>query len=117
MIVCQWLETVESVSDLRRFWNGRREDFNIYELCCFYDCLPSESATIINNSDYTVSIDILLLGVIADNLTGIAHMFSKKKIKESELILQMFRKNNVNNRKKSMDSFSDLKNRLLSKKK
>lgn len=87
MAALAWARSVEGVSDLRRFWHGRASDFTLYEITCFFETLPDNSATVKKASGFEVDVSTLLTALIVDTLRQIGTGLGGKKMKEKDLIV------------------------------
>ena len=87
-----WSVSREGVSDLRRYWHERADQFIVSELVEFHSTLPEDSATMRASSDSVISLEGQLLCVVADSIRGLAAGLGGKKLKKDELLSEAFSK-------------------------
>lgn len=103
---------MEGVSDLRRFWNGRSQDFTCAELVAFMATLPDESATSKVATDSEVGIETLLLASILDTLRQTASGQAGKKFPKDKLIAPSLSRESRRKKEKDRELVERLKKSL-----
>lgn len=82
------------MSDLRRFWGIKSDEIDSLsydDLEAFYDTLPAESATITKRQRAKLSMELVMLARISDNLTALQHtMGGKGRLNKDHLITDNF---------------------------
>lgn len=115
MMALWWIGTKEGVSDLRRFWGGRSDDFTIDEIVSFMDTLPDESSTNRATSDSTVSITTQLIASQLDVMRQIGYGLSGKNFPKHNLIVPKLSREVERQKEKDDEMIQRLKDSMAEK--
>lgn len=82
-----WADTREGVSDLRRYWHGRADDFTTDELDAFLCTLPDDSATKKAANGWDVEMSTLLSAMTVDSIRQMAMGMGGKKMPKDKMLV------------------------------